>query len=72
MASGGDGPESEYRLASVFYQILNHRAADGSAYISVRTLLMHYVLRILVCPADRWRLCMLLSRRMHEACRTEL
>ena len=37
MASGGDSLESEYRLASVFYQILNRRAADGSAYISVST-----------------------------------
>ena len=33
--SGRDGPKSEYELASEFYQILNHKAADGSAYITV-------------------------------------
>jgi len=35
MATGGDGPSSEYELACVFHQILNRRAADGSAYITV-------------------------------------
>lgn len=34
-ASGGDGA-SEYELAAVYYQILNRRAADGAAYITVR------------------------------------
>ncbi len=41
MASGGDGPESEYKLASVFYQIFNRRAADGTAYISVSSCALH-------------------------------
>ena len=35
MASGSDGT-SEYELAAVYYQILNRRAADGAAYITVR------------------------------------
>ena len=34
-ASGRDGAKSEYELASEFYQILNRKAADGSAYITV-------------------------------------
>ena len=34
-ASGRDGVKSEYELASEFYQILNRKAADGSAYITV-------------------------------------
>ena len=34
-ASGRDGLKSEYELASEFYQILNRKAADGSAYITV-------------------------------------
>ena len=34
-ASDRDGGKSEYELASEFYQILNHKAADGSAYITV-------------------------------------
>ena len=39
LASGGDGSRSEYELASVYYQILNCRAADGAAYITVSSLL---------------------------------
>ena len=39
LASGGDGSRSEYELASVYYQILNRRAADGAAYITVSPLL---------------------------------
>ena len=34
-ASGRDGAKSEYELASEFYQILNRKAADGLAYITV-------------------------------------
>ena len=37
MAASGDGSSSEYELAAVFYQILNRRAADGGAYITVRS-----------------------------------
>ncbi len=36
MAASGDGSSSEYELAAVYYQILNRRAADGAAYITVR------------------------------------
>ena len=39
MASGGDASSSEYELAAVYYQILNRRAADGAAYITVRASL---------------------------------
>lgn len=36
IAAGGDGSSSEYELAAVYYQILNRRAADSAAYITVR------------------------------------
>ncbi|CAL5218821.1 g551 [Coccomyxa viridis] len=35
IAAGGDGSSSEYELAAVYYQILNRRAADSAAYITV-------------------------------------
>ena len=40
-AAAGDGSSSEYELAAVYYQVLNRRAADGAAYITVSSL-SHY------------------------------